>query len=69
MSKLVKLYLVAGVLFVGAFAWWGVTGRERQKQPRRFIPADVRAQARTSPGGYRSFHFWHVGTGGYRGGK
>lgn len=30
-----------------------------------FVPKEVR----NKPNGYRSFHFWHVGFGGYRGGK
>jgi len=39
------------------------TGRELGSGPERDeIPGDVRA----SPGGYRSFHFWHSG---YHGGK
>ena len=36
---------------------WGIAPAPREK-----LPAD----ARTSPGGYRSFHFWHSG---FRGGK
>ena len=57
-----KLYLLfgGGVLLlyvVAAFAGW-----ELSTQPRQTLPADVR----NSPGGYRSFHFWHSG---YRGGK
>ena len=57
-----KLYLVLGslvILFYGvaSFQGWefGTSGRE-------VIPADVRS----SPGGYRSFHFWHSG---FHGGK
>ena len=57
-----KLYLVLGagllLLYVGA-AW---AGWELTTSPRQVLPADVR----NSPGGYRSFHFWHSG---YHGGK
>ena len=57
-----KIYLVigAGILALyGAAAWngWELTSPQRQ-----VLPANVR----NSPGGYRSFHFWHSG---YRGGK
>jgi hypothetical protein len=45
------LYLAAGIL------GWEVEGGQRQQ-----IPASVRQ----SPGGYRSFHFWHSG---FHGGK
>ncbi len=57
-----KLYLVLGVgllLLYWASAW---AGWELSLAPRQQLPADVR----NSPGGYRSFHFWHSG---YRGGK
>ena len=57
-----KLYKVMGggllLLYVAA-AW---TGWEVGSPRRQFLPPDVR----NSPGGYRSFHFWHSG---YRGGK
>jgi hypothetical protein len=65
----VILQLVVGVALVGWFSWRTVTGYESNTTPRQFVPADVRASARSQPGGYRSFHFWHVGYGGYRGGK
>lgn len=57
-----KLYLVLGV---GALLLYGVAswaGWEMSLSPRQQLPADVR----NSPGGYRSFHFWHSG---YHGGK
>jgi hypothetical protein len=41
---------------------WAFTGKEFGDPERQRVPADVRQ----SPGGYRSFHFWHSG---YRGGK
>jgi hypothetical protein len=57
-----KLYLVLGtgiLLLYGVAAW---SGWEMSLSPRQTLPADVR----NSPGGYRSFHFWHSG---YHGGK
>jgi hypothetical protein len=55
MLRKVNLLIGIGLLVlyaVAAFTGWepGTPGRER-------IPADVRH----SPGGYRSFHFWHAG--------
>lgn len=57
-----KLYKVIGgaLLLVYAAAAW--QGWEVGSPRRQFLPPDVR----NSPGGYRSFHFWHSG---YRGGK
>ena len=57
-----KLYLVlgAGVLLLYSAAAWA--GWEMTTGQRQVLPPDVR----NSPGGYRSFHFWHSG---YRGGK
>ncbi|HEX7318473.1 MAG TPA: hypothetical protein VF297_31490 [Pyrinomonadaceae bacterium] len=57
-----KFYLVLGgalLLLYGAAAW---SGWELSTSTRQTLPADVR----NSPGGYRSFHFWHSG---YHGGK
>ena len=57
-----KLYLLLGgglLLLYAAAAW---SGWELSTSSRQFVPADVR----NSPGGYRSFHFWHSG---YHGGK
>ena len=57
--------IVAGftVLVVGGYSALAFTQRELGAEPERDeIPASVRA----SPGGYRSFHFWHSG---YHGGK
>ena len=50
------------VLVVGGYAAVAFTGREFTEPSRDEIPASVRA----SPGGYRSYHFWHSG---YHGGK
>jgi hypothetical protein len=57
-----KLYVVlgAGALMLYSVAAW--SGWEVGSPRRQQLPADVR----NSPGGYRSFHFWHSG---YRGGK
>jgi hypothetical protein len=57
-----KLYLLLGacVLLLYVLATW--SGWELTTATRQFVPADVR----NSPGGYRSFHFWHSG---YHGGK
>ncbi|MFN7944961.1 MAG: hypothetical protein U0Z53_06390 [Blastocatellia bacterium] len=57
-----KFYLFTGVLIIGFYGYVALTGREFGNESRQFVPADVRQ----SPGGYRSFHFWHSG---YRGGK
>ncbi len=57
-----KLYLLfgGGLLLLYVAAAWG--GWELTTATRQTLPADVR----NSPGGYRSFHFWHSG---YHGGK
>jgi hypothetical protein len=57
-----KLYLVIGALIIALYAVVAFTGKEFGDSERQKMPADVRQ----SPGGYRSFHFWHSG---YRGGK
>lgn len=57
-----KFYLFVGI---GVLALYGIVafrGMEFGDSQRQRVPADVRE----SPGGYRSFHFWHSG---YRGGK
>jgi hypothetical protein len=53
---------VIGVLGVGGYTAMAVTDYELGSPARDEIPASVRS----SPGGYRSFHFWHSG---YHGGK
>ena len=57
-----KLYVVFGALAIAGYAAVAFTGYEIGNADREFIPADVRQ----SPGGYRSFHFWHSG---FHGGK
>ena len=57
--------VVAAVLAVatcGGYVVMAATEREIGEPERDEIPASVR----TSPGGYRSYHFWHTG---YHGGK
>ena len=57
-----KIGLVLGALAIAAYAAVAFTGTEFGDPERDQVPADVRQ----SPGGYRSFHFWHSG---YHGGK
>jgi hypothetical protein len=57
-----KGYLTFGVVTLLLYAGIALSGYEFGNPDREFVPADVRH----SPGGYRSFHFWHSG---YRGGK
>lgn len=57
-----KLYLISSVAMLLSYGassvmGWGIAETRREK-----IPAD----ARQSPGGYRSYHFWHSG---FHGGK
>jgi hypothetical protein len=59
LSKLYLLLGCAALLLYSAAAW---SGWEISTATRQVLPADVR----NSPGGYRSFHFWHSG---YHGGK
>ena len=56
------VYLVLGVLLIGLWGLGTAKGLEGSQTTVERIPPDVRS----SPGGYRSFHFWHSG---YRGGK
>ena len=53
---------VFGVLVTTGYAALAYTEYEPGSPERDAIPASVRS----SPGGYRSFHFWHSG---YHGGK
>ena len=50
------------VLVLGGYTALAITGRELGSEPRDESPPSVR----TSPGGYRSYSFWHSG---YHGGK
>lgn len=61
-SWLVKGYGAVGAGVIGVYLWIALSGWERQLAPRGFVPQSVRS----SPGGYRSFHFGHSG---FHGGK
>ena len=62
MSKWTWVYIFLSSLIVTTFVTYRVTGWEWGDAPREHLPAS----ARQSPGGYRSFHFWHSG---FHGGK
>jgi hypothetical protein len=57
-----KIWLGSGIGCLALYAVLAFTGWELGTPGRERIPVDVR----NSPGGYRSFHFWHAG---YHGGK
>lgn len=57
-----KIGLGVGALAILVYGLIAFTGYEFGTAAREQVPADVRQ----SPGGYRSFHFWHAG---YHGGK
>ena len=59
---LTRIYIGAAALLLMLFALATCTGWEYGTSSPQVIPASVRS----SPGGYRSFHFWHQG---YQGGK
>jgi hypothetical protein len=62
MSKLVIAYLVIGGVVSTGFAAVQWMGWEPGTAEREVIPPS----ARESPGGYRSYSFWHTG---FHGGK
>lgn len=57
-----RVYVVLSAFFIGAYLFSFWSGWELQSARKQMLPAGVRQ----SPGGWRSFHFWHTG---YRGGK
>jgi hypothetical protein len=59
---LAKSYLALGILIICFYCVSAYKGWEFGTEKREVVPADVRQ----SPGGYRSFHFWHSG---FHGGK
>jgi hypothetical protein len=61
-TMLRRFYLLTGMATLALYGVVAFTGWEFGTPPRERIPADVRH----SPGGYRSYHFWHAG---YHGGK
>jgi hypothetical protein len=62
LSALTYGLAIFGVLVTAGYAAIAYTDYEPGSPAREEIPASVRS----SPGGYRSFHFWHSG---YHGGK
>jgi hypothetical protein len=62
LSRIAIVIGVFGTLVVGGYTAIAATGYEPAAPKRDEIPASVRS----SPGGYRTFHFWHSG---YHGGK
>ncbi|MCW5805441.1 MAG: hypothetical protein KIT31_23935 [Deltaproteobacteria bacterium] len=61
-SRFVIVVGVISFLIVATYSVWAFTGFEPGTPERDEVPATVRA----SPGGYRTYHFWHSG---YHGGK
>ena len=60
MNGLVWFYRLWVLALVGLFAWSSHSGWRLGGGARERIPPSVRS----SPGGYRSFHFWHTGFSG-----
>jgi hypothetical protein len=61
-SLVTAFAITFSVLVLGGYTALAVTQRELRDEERDEIPSSVRA----SPGGYRSYSFWHSG---YHGGK
>ncbi|MGN6109426.1 MAG: hypothetical protein ACTHU0_30240 [Kofleriaceae bacterium] len=61
-ARVTLVFAAFGALVIGAYSAFAFTGRELGTPARDEVPASVRS----SPGGYRSYHFWHSG---YHGGK
>ena len=59
---LTRFYVALGAALIVGQVGASLMGWEFGNPQQQVIPAG----ARQSPGGYRSFHFWH---GGYQGGK
>ena len=59
---LATVMMIFSGLVVAGYSVLAYSQRELSAPERDEIPASVRA----SPGGYRSYHFWHTG---YHGGK
>lgn len=57
LAKAYKVILVAALAF---YTFAGLTGYRQSEAERERIDPSVRS----SPGGYRSFHFWHSGHAG-----
>jgi hypothetical protein len=62
-SILITIYAIAAAAVLGAWVFAGATGMAfGSSSSHDTVPASMRS----SPGGYRAFHFWHSG---YQGGK
>jgi hypothetical protein len=61
-SKLLAVVALLGLTGAGGYSYVALGQVQFGAPARDEVPASVRA----SPGGYRSFHFWHSG---YHGGK
>ena len=62
LSRAAIALAVFSALVVGGYAWVAYAEYEPGSAERDEVPVSVRS----SPGGYRTFHFWHSG---YHGGK
>jgi hypothetical protein len=60
--KFATVMIAFSVIVIGGYSAFAFTQRELGDPDREEVPKSVRA----SPGGYRSYHFWHSG---YHGGK
>ena len=58
-----KFYLILGIIVIGTYGFVALTGKEFGDPDKQTVPAE----ARQSPGGYRSYHVFFYS--GYRGGK
>ena len=61
-AKTAIFFAVLGTMIVGTYTAMAFTGYEPGTPERDEVPSSVRS----SPGGYRTYHFWHTG---YHGGK
>ena len=61
-AKSAIVFAVLGVFIIGSYSAMAFSGYEPGAPKRDEIPPSFRS----SPGGYRTFHFWHSG---YHGGK
>ena len=61
-KALFVIVTLISVAIVGGYAWAAMTQRELGTQEHDAIPSSMRS----TPGGYRSYSYWHSG---YHGGK
>lgn len=62
MSWLLRIYVLLAGAALAVYLLAGFLGWDTRTSQRDRVPGSVR----NSPGGYRSYYFWHAG---YRGGK